>query len=228
MGNWQDLLRDNLNPFNAAKVVKYNIDFRADHPDYFDPSGLLVFCGSQGSGKTLSAVNYVKHLCNEYKRAILVTNVAIEGLPDWTEVIEYDGIDSLTSVNNGYYGVIYLIDEIHLEFNSLESKSIPIEVMVEISQQRKQRKHIVGTTQVYARMAKPLREQIKWVVLCRNICGLFQYNTLLDGDQTVEKDGHLVTETCKRIMWFHRPDMYKCYDTFAKMKRYRKEWKADR
>ena len=226
--NFTDFLRNSLNPIGAAEVIKYNIDFRAEHPDYFDPSGLLIFCGSQGSGKTLSAVQYVKKLCFQYKKAILVTNVEISGLPEWTQVIEYDGINSLTDINNGYYGVIYLIDEIHLEFNSLESKNIPIEVMTEISQQRKQRKHIVGTTQIYARLAKPLREQIKWCVLCRNILGFFQFNTLIDGDQTVEKDGHLITETAKKIFWFHRPVMYTCYDTFAKMKRYRKEWKTDR
>ena len=226
--HFTDFLRNSLNPIGAAEVIKYNIDFRADHPDYFDPSGLLIFCGSQGSGKTLSAVQYVKKLCNQYKKAILVTNVEILGLPEWTKVIEYDGIKSLTDINNGYYGVIYLIDEIHLEFNSLESKNIPIEVMTEISQQRKQRKHIVGTTQIYARLAKPLREQIKWCVLCRNILGFFQFNTLIDGDQTVEKDGHLITETAKKIFWFHRPVMYTCYDTFAKMKRYRKEWRTDK
>lgn len=226
--NFVPFLKNSLNPLGAAEVIKYNIDFRENNPDYFDPSGLLIFCGSQGSGKTLSAVQYVTKLCQTYKRAKLVTNVDIKGLPEWTEVIEYDGISTLTDINNGIYGVIYLIDEIHLEFNSLESKNIPIEVMTEISQQRKQRKHIVGTSQIYARIAKPLREQIRWCVLCRNYFGLFQFNTLIDGDMTVEKDGHLYTETAKKIFWFHRPFMYEMYDTFAKMRRYRKEWKADR
>ncbi|MFQ9701887.1 MAG: hypothetical protein ACLR0U_04940 [Enterocloster clostridioformis] len=46
-----------------------------------------------------------------------------------------------------------MIDEIHLEFNSLESKNIDIEVMIEVSQQRKQRKHIIGTSQVYEWLA---------------------------------------------------------------------------
>lgn len=81
--------------------------------------------------------------------------------------IEYDGLDTLKNIENGEYGVIYLIDELHLELNSLESKNIDIDVMTEISQQRKQRKHIVGTSQVYMRLAKPLREQIFNVVLCR-------------------------------------------------------------
>ncbi len=33
--------------------------------------------------------------------------------------------------------------------------------MIEVSQQRKQRKHIVGTSQQFMRLAKPLREQVK-------------------------------------------------------------------
>ena len=186
----------------------------------------MIFCGPQGSGKTLSAVQYVKKICNEYPNAILVTNVEIKGLNEATEVYEYEGIESFKKYENGFAGVIYLIDEIHLEFNSLESKNISIEEMIEFAQQRKQRKHIVGTTQVYGRLAKPLREQIKDVVLCRNYFKLLQFNSLIDGTKTIEKDGHLTTDTVKRFFWFHSPDLYKCYDTYAKMKRYKKEWQG--
>ena len=76
-----DLLRGSLNPKNLIDLAKYKRRFRKENPEYFYPEGLLVFCGSQGSGKTLSAVQYVKKLCIEYPRAILVTNTKIEGLP---------------------------------------------------------------------------------------------------------------------------------------------------
>lgn len=220
------LLDGSINPINIVKVVKHNQVFYADHPEYFRPEGLLVFCGAQGSGKTLSAVQYVKKLCLEYPNAILCTNVQINGLPETTRIVEYDGLDCLKNLENGYAGVIYLIDEIHLEFNSLESKNIDIEVMIEVSQQRKQRKHIVGTTQVYGRLAKPFREQIKNAVLCNCICRCFQINTLIDGSKSYEKDGHLVTDTVKRFYWFHSPALYDSYDTYAKMKRYKNEWKG--
>lgn len=220
------LLDGSINPINIAKVVKHNQVFYSEHPEYFRPEGLLVFCGAQGSGKTLSAVQYVKKLCLEYPDAILCSNVQINGLPDTTRVVEYDGLDCLKNLENGYAGVIYLIDEIHLEFNSLESKNIDIEIMIEVSQQRKQRKHIIGTTQVYGRLAKPFREQIKNAVLCNCICRCFQINTLIDGSKSYEKDGHLVTDTVKRFYWFHSPALYDSYDTYAKMKRYRNEWKG--
>lgn len=219
-----DLLRGSINPKNIFDCFNYKIKFKRDNPEYFEPEGLLIFCGSQGSGKTLSAVQYVKKLCVEYPRAILVTNVKIKGLPAHTAVVEYEGIESLTSHSNGYAGVIYFIDEIHLEFNSLESKNVPIEVMIEVSQQRKQRKHIVGTSQVYMRMAKPFREQIKNVVICKNYLKFIQFNRLIDGDTSYEQNGKLHFDTVKRIFWFHSPLLYNSYDTYAKMKRYKKEW----
>lgn len=221
-----DLLRGSLNPKNLIDLAKYKRNFRKENPEYFYPEGLLVFCGSQGSGKTLSAVQYVKKLCIEYPRAVLVTNTKINGLPAHTAVVPYDGIESLTSHENGLCGVIYFIDEIHLEFNSLESKNVPIEVMIEVSQQRKQRKHIVGTSQVYMRMAKPLREQIKNVVICKNFFKCIQFNKLIDGESAHEENGKLKFDTVKNIIWFHSPKLYNSYDTYAKMKRYRKEWKG--
>lgn len=220
------LLEGSLNPLNIFRVVWHNHMFYKTHPGYFRPEGLLVFCGEQGSGKTLSAVQYVLKLCHEYPLAILCTNVAIQGLPPQTWVVEYNGLDCLKDLENGYYGVIYFIDEIHLEFNSLESKNIDIEVMIEVSQQRKQRKHIIGTSQVYGRLAKPFREQIRNAVLCANWGKVLQINSLIDGAKSTEKDGKLVTDTVKRFIWFHKPELYDCYDTYAKMKRYKQEWQG--
>lgn len=223
-----DLLRGRKNPVQIIDVIKHNRQFRLEHPDYFDPEGLLVFCGPQGSGKTLSAVQYCRKVIEEYPNCLFCTNVKINGLPESFQknIVEYDGLDSIKNLENGYKGVLYLIDEIHLEFNSLESKNIPIEVMVEVSQQRKQRKHIVGTSQVYMRLAKPLREQIKNIVTCDNYFHVLQKNVLLDGDKTTEEDGKIVTTAVKTFFWLHSPDLYDSYDTYAKMKRYRKEWQG--
>lgn len=221
-----ELLTGSLAPSGLYKSVKYKADFRRQHPEYFDPEGLMVFCGPQGSGKTLSAVQYCRKILNQYPNCKFVTNVEIADLPEQTEVIEYDGLDSLMGISNGYAGVLYLIDEIHLEFNSLESKNMSIEEMTEFAQQRKQRKHIVGTSQVFMRLAKPLREQIKNVVLCKNFFGLVQHNQLIDGTTAVEENGKLQCQVLGNYWWFHRPELYACYDTYAKMKRYKKEWKG--
>ena len=186
-----DFLRGPVSPLGAVRSLVYKAEFRRAHPEYFDPEGLLVFCGPQGSGKTLSAVQYCRKILESYPACKFVTNVEISGLPPSIEVIEYDGLDTLMNISNGYAGVLYLIDELHLEFNSLESKNISIEEMTEFAQQRKQRKHIVGTSQVFMRLAKPLREQIRRVVICKNYLGLVQHNIEIDGTTAVEEDGQL-------------------------------------
>lgn len=138
--------------------------------------------------------------------------------------VEYWGIDCLKWINNGYYGVLYFIDEIQLEFNSLD-RSIPVEIMIEISQQRKQLKHIVGTSQRFKRTAKFLREQTHDAVDCRCFFGFIQYNKLIDGESIDESEsGKIKYSVKKRNLFFHDIDLYRYYDTYAKMKRYNNEW----
>lgn len=216
------LLRGRLRPRDAFSAIRYKINFRKDHPEYFDPEGLLVFSGVQGSGKTLSAVQYCLNILKEYPNCIFCSNVKIEGV----DFIPYDGIESLTSLENGYAGVLYLIDEMHLEFNSLESKNISIEEMTEIAQQRKQRKHIVGTSQVFMRLAKAFREQVHDVIMCNCHFGLLQHNVWMDGTTATEEDGKLIGNTKGNFWFFHNQELYGAYDTYAKMHRYKKEWQG--
>ena len=86
----------------------------------------------------------------------------------------------------------------------------------QISQQRKQRKHIIATSQVFGRMAKPLREQFSSVMLCKNYFGCVQINALLDRD-SLESDDSTGTNISGKVkdkfVWFHSPAMYERYDT---------------
>lgn len=218
MLNDTQLLKGKFSLKNIINVIKYKIQFRAEHSDYFWSDGLLVFCGGQGSGKTLSAVKYVKELINKYPSSILVSNVIINGLPDDYKVFQYKGPDDLSKYNNGEKGVIFLIDEIQNDFNCLESKEIPPSVYTEICQQRKQRKHIIGTSQIYTRVAKQFREQYKFCVFCRNIMNVIQINHLCDG-QTIKVDdnGEIVTKKLGTFIWCHSVDDYNSYDTYAKI-----------
>lgn len=60
------LLKGSLKLSNLIASLNYKRKFRLEHPDYFEPSGTLVFCGSQGEGKTISAVQYVIKIAHEY------------------------------------------------------------------------------------------------------------------------------------------------------------------
>ena len=151
--------------------------------ELFRASGLTVYCGWQGSGKTLSAVKHVYNLMVRYPKSILVTNLEFNSdLPN--KIITFKNHDDLhrllVEVNNDKYGVIYLIDEIHTYFNALESKDIPPYIFTEISQQRKQRKAIIGTSQLFLRMAKPFREQANYLVMCSTHGNIFTVNKVYD------------------------------------------------
>ena len=150
---------------------KYKTKFMLDHPEYFSPDGLVVFCGGQGAGKTLSAVRYIDRLCKKYPAAILVSNIYLN-IPSYKgDVLPYEGITEVAKLDNGYKGIICFIDEIQAEFNSLESAKIHPSVIQTISQQRKRRLHVVGTTQLFKRLAKPWREQCNVCVDCSFILG---------------------------------------------------------
>ena len=49
--------------------------------------------------------------------------------------------------------------------------------------------------------------------------------TLIDGDTVVEKNGELKFDVIGHFLWFHTKELYNCYDTYAKMRRYKKEWR---
>ena len=211
-------LKGSINPIHFFKIINYRRKFAKNNPDYFYPDGLTIFVGCQGSGKTLSAVSYCRNLLKMYPKCIFVTNIDVFDFPiDNNRVFLFKNALDLQKYNNGQAGVLFLIDEIQLYFNSLESKNIDPEVMVQISQQRKQRKHIVATSQIFGRMAKPLREQFSNVIICRNYLNAFQVNSYVDRDSLdhdVSTDTNLVVKVKRKYIWFHKLSDYNSYDTY--------------
>lgn len=187
-------------------------------PDELNVTGINIFTGPQGSGKSLSMVHYAKEIIKDNPKALVVYNTDLNfDFPNKKK--EYEGFADF-QIENGIYGVIYILDEIHLILNSLESKGVPLSVIVELSQQRKQRKLILGTSQVYSRMAKPLREQIQNVIVCKNFFKLLQFNYLINAFETKEVDGDLKVKKTKISFFFHSKGDYKAYDTYKKMDLY--------
>lgn len=39
-----DFLNGSLNIKNGIDCIKQKIEFRKEHPEYFDPAGLITFC----------------------------------------------------------------------------------------------------------------------------------------------------------------------------------------
>lgn len=221
MSEIQDFLSGSLNPKNIVKTVKHNILFARNNPDYFYPSGIWVFCGPQGSGKTLSAVQCLKKMCKQYPKALVVSNLDIKGIKN--RMIPFTEYEQLKMLDNGIEGIIFFLDELHILWNSLESKDIPISEMACFCQMRKNRRVIIGTSQVYSRIAKPIREQLQYAVDCKNFFGLVQFNTILDPSESIEKNGNIEAKKVGTKIWFHSPDLYNSYDTLFKIEKAKRE-----
>lgn len=218
----EQYFKGSKNPVNFIRAFVHDARFYRSNPDYFHPFGIWVFCGAQSSGKTLSSVKCLKQLVKEYPKAIVCTNLEVHGLPETTEVIPFTDYSQLQTISNGIKGVIFLIDEIHVLWNSLESKNIPISEMAVFCQMRKDRRIILGTSQVYSRIAKPIREQLRYVILCRNFLKYLQVNQIIDPNAdgyTGEKDGNLEGETIYTSVFFHSPADYDSYSTLNKINR---------
>jgi hypothetical protein len=216
--NYKTFLKSSFQ-LNTA-VIKDDIQ-NSKNKEYFKYSGTQVYIGRQGSGKTLSAVRDVTKLMEKYPKAILVTNLLITSIPVERVKLftDMEGLAKLlVNVNNGIYGVIYLIDEIHTYFNALESKNIPMFVFTEISQQRKQRKLIIGTSQLFLRMAKPLREQADNIIMCKTLFNLITYHFVYDGyELKTDDEGLIITRPEKLTLFFHTRKLRNSYDTFQKV-----------
>lgn len=224
MSDIKQFLKGSLNPKHAIATIRHNILFARDNPDYFYPAGIWVFCGPQGSGKTLSAVQCLKEIVKEYPKAIVCSNLDIKGIPN--KVIPFTDYEQLKYLNNGIYGIIFFLDEIHVLWNSLESKDIPIGEMACFCQMRKNRRVIIGTSQVYSRIAKPIREQLQYAIDCKNYFGLLQVNQILDPSESIEKNGILEAKHVGTKVWFHRPELYNSYDTLFKIEKAKREKKG--
>ena len=204
-----------LNAFQGVSTLSYVIKERMKNPDYFVPDGIWLYCGPQGCGKTLSAVRTARLMKRDYPNAVLCSNLDLHGVP----FVPFESVDQILDMDNGTKGLIFLLDELQVIFNSLESKDIPVSFIGAFCQMRKRRRVILGTSQVYGRVAKPIREQLKYVVDCHNICRVVQYNQLIDPQTAQEKDGHISGSDLGVDVFFHRKTDYQAYDTYVTIER---------
>ena len=146
--------------------VRFLLDYFSRDPEFFRHQGCIIFTGRQGNGKTIAMVEQCYQWQREYPKAKVITNLAYnlqdDVLETWEQLIDY---------KNGIYGVIALLDEMQNWFSSNNSRNFPPEMLEVITQNRKNRRVIMGTAQSFNRLAKPIREQATEVRKCWTLCG---------------------------------------------------------
>ena len=177
-------------------------------PDFFPYQGLIIFEGRQGNGKTISAIQCARQMQKEYLKAKCITNLNYlyqdDELEHWEKLIDY---------KNGIYGVIAVLDETQNWFSSNQSKNFPPEMLQVITQNRKNRRVILGTAQNFYLLAKAIRSQTTEVRRCTTFFGCLtwvrKFEPILDSEGNVQ-------EFKRRGSYFyvHDKELRESYDTY--------------
>ena len=151
--------------------------------DLFREYGMRLYCGRQGSGKTIGIVHDLERFRRRYPKAKIYTNFGYRA-----QTAPLNSLNDLLNKDllNGTDGVIFAIDEIQNEFSSATSKDFPESLLSTITQQRKQRICILASSQVFTRISKPLREQSYIVVDCKTVGGRYTKLKYIDADDYID------------------------------------------
>lgn len=182
-------------------------------PEELPYMGSQIYSGYQGQGKTLSMVRHGLKIRKKYPKAILVSNLELQGI-DYIRFQTFDELQHLFStLRNGNKGVIYLIDEIHNYFHSHDSRSIPLWIVQVFSQQRKNRVLVLGTVQMWKDVTKSIRDQLETVIECQKFLFLI-INKVLDPRDIEKNYGEEKIKVKKIGFYVPTPKDYEHYDTF--------------
>lgn len=183
-------------------------DYFARDPEFFRYQGCIVFTGRQGYGKTIAMAEQALRWRKEYPKAKCITNFALRDesakLNDWRLLVGY---------KNGIQGVIACIDEMQNWFSSNQSKNFPPEMLEVITQNRKNRRVIMGTAQSFNRLAKPIREQATEVRKCYTFFGCLTFIHRV----YPELDSNGDVDSWKHRGWYyfvHNAELRESYDTW--------------
>lgn len=195
----------------------------------FKPFGVKMFCGRQGQGKTIGMVWYLDRLRKKYPKAKIYTN--------FNYAHQHGALAKLNDLlvyRNGTDGIIFALDEIQNEFSSAASKDFPETLLGEITMQRKQRIVILCSSQVFTRVAKPLREQCYEVMECRTFLSRWtrlkcydavDYNSYIDSTSAERR--FKIPKKWKRS-FIQSDGLRASYDTYAKVERLSRQGFASR
>lgn len=188
---------------------QYVADIYNRKPDFFRPQGLVIFTGRQGNGKSIAMMQYALELHDTYPRCKILSNTAFayqsQALKHWRQLVDY---------KNSHYGVIAIIDELQNWFSSNQSRNFPPEMLSVITQNRKNRRLILGTSQNFYLLAKAIRSQCTEIRQCMTLAGVL--TIVIKREPIVDNDGDVKEMKYRGIYFFvHSPRLRDSYDTWA-------------
>lgn len=191
------------------------LDYLQKNPYDFNEYGVHMICGCQGSGKTMTAIYLLQKWKKKYPLIQLYTNCDVKfedgKLEHWKDLIEK---------SNGVKGVGNFLDEIQTWFSSLENSKAPVGMLSEVSQQRKQRKAIVGTAQIFGKISKFIREQTHYCYVPRTYFGCLTI-VWKAKPRSYDMDKDIFKKKKFAFLFVHTPELRESYDTYKKIEKYK-------
>ena len=194
------------------KVLSY--DLQHYDKDAFKDSGIVIYVGNQGSGKTISMIHDVLMIFHKYPKAKIMTNVGLN-----LDHADLNSPEDLLSFTNGIYGVITPIDELGVLFNSRKFKEFPPEMCQVIFENRKSRRLLLGSVQKLHLMDKNLRCQGSTIKRCFTFFGVL--SGYIKQYPNFDSDGNIVSSRFAGIHFYiQSQDLRNCYDTYEVIRKF--------
>lgn len=177
-------------------------------PNTFGIFGMHLLCGEQGSGKT----TLMAYLIRKYKHIYPLVKVR-SNFECKLQDFPLKSYEELTLDTNGIYGEIDCIDEIQNWFSSNQSKNFPPDMLTVITQQRKVRRCILATSQVFTRVAKPIRENTYLMYYPFTCFGCLTFVRVYK--PVLDEEGRLKERKLRKIFFFvHDDELRNMFDSY--------------
>lgn len=179
------------------------------------PVGTRVFKGYQGSGKSLSMNKYIRDVRAMFPKCEVYSNLKLLDI-EYHFIRNDSDLKRALSAQNGAEGVLIALDEAQLFFG--KRSGISLDVFTAICQQRKDRRRLIFTSQIWEDLDVSLRKQVREIVNCRCF-GPFVFNTLYNGETLHWDNLESAFVATKLHTFIFKKTSYLCstYDTYQKI-----------
>lgn len=174
--------------------------------------GIYVFVAKPGNGKTISMTEHIERVKKEHPTIKVYSNFNIKGqtgtIKTWKDIVEADD------------NSIIAIDEVHTLFSSLNFQDFPMEILAEITQNRKSRKQFITSTQDYDLINVNFKRVCNYVVYCKNFWGMDRLFTNYYFDRGAYESRTFECDKKKADfvrMFIANDSTYKRYDTLERI-----------
>ena len=186
-----------------------------DRQSFFYDSGLIIFYGPQGCGKTSAVVHWCEKLCGKYPGIKVGSNFDL-----LIQDFDIKSWKQLVTEKNGEEPIVFCIDELNEWADSHEWQKMPNSIISELCFNRKNKRCILGTAQNISQVNKRFRIQANSGEFRRCFLIFDFINVVVRLRPEFDTDGNLLKKHFIGFYWFFQDEVLRyIYDTYRTVSR---------